>query len=79
MLDLGIVIVNYNVRDLLRDCLVSVYESRGDFAFQACVVDNGSGDGSADMVEDEFEIFGQRFFSPYRVYLPLLYRAYAAP
>jgi N-acetylglucosaminyl-diphospho-decaprenol L-rhamnosyltransferase len=54
MLDLGIVIVNYNVRDLLRDCLASVYENRGDLTFQVCVVDNGSGDGSADMVADEF-------------------------
>jgi GT2 family glycosyltransferase len=54
MLDLGIVIVNYNVRDLLRDCLASVYESRGDFTFRVCVVDNGSDDGSADMVAAEF-------------------------
>jgi N-acetylglucosaminyl-diphospho-decaprenol L-rhamnosyltransferase len=54
MLDLGIVIVNYNVRDLLRDCLASVYDCRGDFTFEVCVVDNGSTDGSADMVADEF-------------------------
>jgi GT2 family glycosyltransferase len=54
MLDLGIVIVNYNVCDLLRECLASVHESRGDFGFQVCVVDNGSGDGSAEMVASEF-------------------------
>lgn len=54
MLDLGIVIVNYNVRDLLRDCLASVYDSRGDLDFEVCVVDNASPDGSADMVEAEF-------------------------
>ena len=54
MLDLGIVIVNYNVRDLLRDCLASVFDSRGDFTFEVCVVDNGSTDGSADMVALEF-------------------------
>ena len=54
MLDLGIVIVNYNVRDLLRDCLASVYESRGDLSVEICVVDNDSHDGSADMVADEF-------------------------
>jgi hypothetical protein len=54
VLDLGIVIVNYNVRDLLRDCLASVYDSRGSFAFGVCVVDNASGDGSADMVAAEF-------------------------
>jgi GT2 family glycosyltransferase len=54
MLDLGIIIVNYNVRDLLRDCLHSVYDSRGDLTFEVCVVDNGSHDGSADMVAEEF-------------------------
>jgi hypothetical protein len=54
MLDLGIVVVNYNVRDLLRDCLESVYDSRGDLRFEVCVVDNGSPDGSADMVAEEF-------------------------
>ena len=53
-LDLGIVIVNYNVRNLLRDCLASVFDSRGAFAFEVCVVDNGSTDGSAEMVEAEF-------------------------
>jgi GT2 family glycosyltransferase len=54
MLDLGIVIVNYNVRDLLRDCLESVFDSRSDFTFEVCVVDNASNDGSIDMVADEF-------------------------
>lgn len=54
MLDLGIVIVNYNVCDLLRDCLHAVFDSRGGLTFEVCVVDNGSDDGSADMVEKEF-------------------------
>jgi len=54
MLDLGIVILNYNTRDLLRDCLRSVLASAGDFSFQVCVVDNASTDASADMVAAEF-------------------------
>ncbi len=54
MLDLGIVITNYNTRDLLRTCLHSVYASQGNFSFETCVVDNASSDGSADMVADEF-------------------------
>lgn len=54
MVDLGIVIVNYNVRDLLRDCLKSVFASKGDFTFEVCVVDNDSADGSAEMVAAEF-------------------------
>ena len=51
--DLAIVIVNYNTRDLLRECLRSVYASRGA-TLQVCVVDNASPDGSADMVAAEF-------------------------
>jgi len=53
-LDLLVVIVNYNTRDLLRDCLASVYESRGDFSCRVCVVDNGSRDDSAARVRQEF-------------------------
>jgi N-acetylglucosaminyl-diphospho-decaprenol L-rhamnosyltransferase len=54
LLDLGIVIVNYKTRDLLRECLQSIYESRGDFSYQVCVVDNCSQDGSCAMVGEEF-------------------------
>ena len=51
--DLAIVIVNWNTRDLLHDCLTSVYANRG-IDFQVCVVDNASTDGSPEMVEREF-------------------------
>jgi N-acetylglucosaminyl-diphospho-decaprenol L-rhamnosyltransferase len=54
LLDLGIVIVNYRTCDLLRECLQSIYDSRGDFSFQVCVVDNCSQDGSCAMVGEEF-------------------------
>ncbi len=54
MLDLGIVIVNYNTRDLLRDCLRSLPDARRDLACRTIVVDNLSSDGSADMVRGEF-------------------------
>jgi GT2 family glycosyltransferase len=52
--DLGIVILNWNTRALLRECLQSIFASRGTLAFQVCVVDNASADGSADMVREEF-------------------------
>jgi N-acetylglucosaminyl-diphospho-decaprenol L-rhamnosyltransferase len=51
--DLGIVIVSWNTRDLLRDCLRSVFASEG-VTFRVIVVDNASSDGSAAMVRDEF-------------------------
>ena len=50
---LGIVLVSYNVCDLLRDCLRSVLANQG-ISFSICVVDNDSADGSADMVAREF-------------------------
>ncbi|MFN2222977.1 MAG: glycosyltransferase, partial [Candidatus Promineifilaceae bacterium] len=54
MSDLAVVIVNYNVRDLLRRCLTSVLASRGELLIDICVVDNASKDESAAMVRSEF-------------------------
>jgi len=51
--DLVIVILNYNTRDLLRDCLQSL-RSQSGLTFAVCVVDNASTDGSAEMVTAEF-------------------------
>jgi len=53
-MDLSIVIVSYNTRDLLRDCLRSVYSSQCDLNREVIVVDNRSNDGSAEMVRKEF-------------------------
>jgi GT2 family glycosyltransferase len=52
-LDVSVVIVNWNTRDMLRDCLRSVYEQTKDIAFEVIVVDNASADGSAAMVRTE--------------------------
>jgi len=54
VLDLSIIVLNWNTRDLLRDCLRSAYASRGDFTYRVCVVDNASSDGSAAMARAEF-------------------------
>ena len=53
-LDLSIVIVSYNTRDLLCACLQSVARSDGVGSRETFVVDNASSDGSADMVAAEF-------------------------
>lgn len=53
-LDLAVVILSYNTRDLLRDCLRSVFAAKGAFTYTVCVVDNASEDGSAEMVRAEF-------------------------
>lgn len=52
--DLGIVVVSYNTRDDLRNCLSSIFRSQQDCALKVWVVDNNSSDGSAEMVASEF-------------------------
>lgn len=52
--DLAIVIVNYNTRGLLRDCLASIFASRLEGSYVVCVVDNHSADDSAAMVRAGF-------------------------
>ena len=53
MPDLSVVIVSYNTRDLLRNCLQSLRESTG-LQLEVIVVENASSDGSAAMVSEEF-------------------------
>ena len=48
---MAVCIVNYNTRDLLRDCLQSVSKETQD---EIVVIDNASSDGSAGMVSTEF-------------------------
>ena len=50
----SIIIVNWNTREILRDCLRTVYEQTQDVEFEVIVVDNASADGSADMVRTAF-------------------------
>lgn len=54
VLDLAIIIVNYNVCDLLHRCLTTVFASQGDIRFAVCVVDNNSDDESVAMVRRDF-------------------------
>ncbi|MDI6449688.1 glycosyltransferase family 2 protein [Anaerobaca lacustris] len=53
-LDSSIVIVSWNTRDILRDCLRSIDENAGSVRREIIVVDNASADGSVAMVRQEF-------------------------
>lgn len=48
--DISIIIVNYNVEDLLKGCLQSIASSTGDLRIQTIVIDNASSDKSVEMV-----------------------------
>src|ERR1700759_3275630 len=51
---LSIIIVNWNTRDITRDCLRSIREHVSGLTYEVIVVDNASGDGSAEMICSEF-------------------------
>lgn len=52
MPELSIVIVNYNTCEKLRDCIESILQYRGNLSIEVIVVDNGSKDGSPDVVRE---------------------------
>ena len=52
--DLSIVIVAWNVRDLVLDCLASIRDVRPEISYEVIVVDNGSLDGTVEAVGRQF-------------------------
>jgi GT2 family glycosyltransferase len=54
LIDLSTIVVSFNTRDLLRDCLASVQAGAKGLQAELLVVDNASSDGSAEMVAREF-------------------------
>lgn len=53
-IDITISIASYNTRELLRACLNSLLEWRDEMALQIIVADNGSSDGTIEMLKIEY-------------------------
>lgn len=54
MPDISIIIINWNTRDLLAECLESLYKTISGTSFDIWVVDNASTDDSVPMVQANF-------------------------
>ena len=54
MVDISIIIVNYNVQQFLKQCLQSIYASVHNLSVEVIVVDNNSVDGSISMMKKDF-------------------------
>lgn len=54
MIRVSIVIVSYNTVDILDQCLESIERCESDYQLDVIVVDNGSHDGSPDLVAERY-------------------------
>lgn len=54
MLDVSIILVSYNTKDLTRACIKSVIEKTEGLSYDIWVVDNNSSDNSCEMIKQEF-------------------------
>lgn len=52
--ELSIIILNYNTKELLEDCLESLRKRKKEVDFEVIVSDNASTDGGPDMVREKF-------------------------
>jgi len=50
-----VVVVSYHCRELLRQCLLSIRGHQPSFPLKVVVVDNGSTDGTIEMLREQFE------------------------
>ena len=53
-MDISFIIVNWNTRDLLQECLASIVRTVHGIAYEIIVVDNASSDGSAAMLRERW-------------------------
>lgn len=52
--DISFIIVNWNTRELLLQCVASVYQTASDISIEIIVVDNGSRDDSIKALREKF-------------------------
>lgn len=53
-MDVSVLIINYNTKDLTANCIKSIYASDTKYSFEIILVDNASSDSSVDSIEKIF-------------------------
>lgn len=54
-IDISIIIVNWNAKELLHNCLESILKETKEFPYEIVVVDNNSNDGSVELLESDYK------------------------
>jgi len=53
-LDISIIVVSFNTKGLLLDCLASIFETVNGISFEVWVVDNNSTDGTVEAIRERY-------------------------
>ena len=53
-MDLSIVIVSWKTKNFIQKCLASIFREARNLKFEVFVIDNNSGDGTVEMVKNDF-------------------------
>jgi len=53
-LDFSIILVSYNVKDLLKRCLNSIFDFQKELKFEVVIIDNHSEDQSPECLKTNF-------------------------
>lgn len=69
MFDLSVIIVNYNVKELLENCIQSVIAASKNLKTEIIIVDNNSFDGSVNYISNKFADFSNVKIIPSEVNL----------
>jgi GT2 family glycosyltransferase len=54
--DFSIIIVSFNTREILKNCIDSILGSNISYRFEIIIVDNHSKDGSTDMIKENYPL-----------------------
>ncbi|BBO81304.1 glycosyl transferase [Desulfosarcina ovata subsp. sediminis] len=54
MIEVSVIIISYNTRELTLECIDSVYEQTKSISYELIVVDNASNDGSSQAIKENF-------------------------
>lgn len=53
-MDISIIVVSFNTKNLLLDCLASIFKTIKGIFFEVCVVDNNSTDGTVEAIRERY-------------------------